>query len=95
VVGNFRAAAAEIELDPPPEREALLTMTAGFEADRVRGRSLPDGRVDELIAEAMLDRAAEAGTALAAGVLDRQAPSAPNAYSTEGGAYLSPCAHPE
>lgn len=54
-----------VPLDPLPTVDELQALADRFEADRRRARERPDGRKDELIAEAMLDWAADARTALA------------------------------
>ncbi len=53
-----------VPIDTVPTEERLQALVAGFEADRRRARSRPDGRRDELIAEAYLDWAADARGAL-------------------------------
>lgn len=49
-----------VPVDPLPTEAEVRAMIAGFEADRQKARGAAGNRIDELIAEAMLDWAAEA-----------------------------------
>lgn len=64
-----------VPLDPLPSRERLQALAAGFEAKRRDARSRPDGRAAELIAEAMLDWAAEADDAMVRGAVPATLPA--------------------
>jgi hypothetical protein len=64
-----------VPLDPLPSEEELRRSIAGFEADRRRAREEPGGRSEELIAEAMLDWAAEVREASRSAPVPRTIPA--------------------